>query len=80
MWSSVGLPIILKIGYENFEMLLNGANEIDNHFREKPFDKKDIDKDSNKDSHSNSSSKDNVKTFEYDCLKGGCSPLLFSES
>ena len=39
LWSSVSLPIILKIGYENFEMLLNGANEIDNHFREKPFDK-----------------------------------------
>ena len=39
LWSSVGLPIILKIGYENFEMLLNGANEIDNHFRQKPFDK-----------------------------------------
>jgi len=39
LWSSVGLPVILKIGYENFEMLLNGANEIDNHFREKPFDK-----------------------------------------
>ena len=39
MWSSVGLPIILKIGYENFEMLLNGANEIDNHFKKKPFDK-----------------------------------------
>ena len=39
LWSSVGLPIILKIGYENFEMLLNGANDIDNHFREKPFDK-----------------------------------------
>ncbi len=39
LWSSVGLPIILKIGYENFEMLLNGANEIDNHFIEKPFDK-----------------------------------------
>lgn len=39
LWSSVGLPIILKIGYKNFEMLLNGANEIDNHFREKPFDK-----------------------------------------
>ena len=39
LWSSVGLPVILKIGYENFEMLLKGANEIDNHFREKPFDK-----------------------------------------
>ena len=39
LWSSVGLPIILKIGYENFERLLDGANEIDNHFREKPFDK-----------------------------------------
>ena len=39
LWSSVGLPIILKIGFENFEMLLNGANEIDNHFKEQPFDK-----------------------------------------
>ena len=39
LWSSVGLPIILKIGFENFEMLLNGANEIDNHFREQPFNK-----------------------------------------
>ena len=39
LWSSVGLPIILKIGFENFEMLLNGANEIDNHFKEQPFNK-----------------------------------------
>ncbi len=38
LWSSVGLPIILKIGFDNFEMLLKGANEIDNHFREEPFE------------------------------------------
>jgi glucose-6-phosphate isomerase len=39
LWSSVGLPIILKIGFENFKMLLDGANEIDDHFKEKPFHK-----------------------------------------
>ena len=39
LWSSVGLPIILKIGFKNFEMLLKGANEIDNHFKDQPFDK-----------------------------------------
>ena len=39
MWSSVGLPIILKIGFENFEKLLSGANEIDNHFKNEPYDK-----------------------------------------
>ena len=39
LWSSVGLPIILKIGFENFEKLLNGANEIDNHFKNEPYDK-----------------------------------------
>jgi len=38
LWSSVGLPIILKIGFDNFEMLLKGANEIDNHFKEEPFE------------------------------------------
>ena len=39
LWSSVGLPIILKIGFENFEKLLSGANEIDNHFKNEPYDK-----------------------------------------
>ena len=39
LWSSVGLPIILKIGFENFEKLLSGANEIDNHFINEPYDK-----------------------------------------
>ena len=39
MWSSVGLPIILKIGFENFKKLLSGANEIDNHFKNEPYDK-----------------------------------------
>ena len=39
LWSSVGLPIILKIGFENFKKLLSGANEIDNHFKNEPYDK-----------------------------------------
>lgn len=38
LWSAVGLSIALSIGYENFESLLNGANEMDVHFKETPFD------------------------------------------
>ena len=32
LWSSVGLPIALAIGYDNFEKLLAGAREMDQHF------------------------------------------------
>lgn len=32
LWSSVGLSIILSIGYENFKSLLYGAYEMDQHF------------------------------------------------
>jgi glucose-6-phosphate isomerase len=39
LWSSIGLSIALTIGYENFENLLKGAHEIDNHFRENAFNK-----------------------------------------
>ncbi|PKH49762.1 glucose-6-phosphate isomerase [Tenacibaculum sp. Bg11-29] len=39
LWSSVGLSICLSIGYDNFKQLLNGAEKMDNHFRETPFDK-----------------------------------------
>ena len=39
LWSSVGLPISIKIGYKNFEKLLDGAKYIDNHFIKKPFRK-----------------------------------------
>ncbi|QCI17367.1 glucose-6-phosphate isomerase [Buchnera aphidicola (Aphis helianthi)] len=32
LWSSVGLSIILSIGFKNFEKFLNGAHAMDNHF------------------------------------------------
>ncbi|NAY91898.1 glucose-6-phosphate isomerase [Muricauda sp. JGD-17] len=37
LWSAVGLSIALSVGYENFEDLLLGANEMDSHFKETPF-------------------------------------------
>lgn len=39
LWSSVGLTISLSLGFENFENLLKGANEMDLHFKEESFDK-----------------------------------------
>ncbi len=38
LWSAVGLSISLAVGYENFEELLKGANELDEHFRTEPFE------------------------------------------
>ncbi len=38
LWSAVGLSIALSVGYENFEALLDGANEMDIHFKETPFE------------------------------------------
>ena len=32
LWSSIGLSIALSVGFENFEELLLGAHEMDNHF------------------------------------------------
>ncbi|GGW25278.1 glucose-6-phosphate isomerase [Vreelandella hamiltonii] len=37
MWSSIGLPIALSIGFEGFIELLEGAHEMDRHFIEAPF-------------------------------------------
>ena len=37
MWSSIGLPIALSIGFEGFIELLEGAHEMDNHFIHAPF-------------------------------------------
>jgi len=37
LWSSIGLSIALNIGYDNFEQLLKGAHEADNHFRNAPL-------------------------------------------
>lgn len=39
LWSAIGLSIALSIGFENFEELLNGAHEMDKHFRSTPIEK-----------------------------------------
>ena len=39
LWSAIGLSIALTIGYENFELLLKGAFDADEHFRNEPFAK-----------------------------------------
>lgn len=33
LWSAVGLSIALAVGYDNFSALLDGANEMDEHFK-----------------------------------------------
>lgn len=38
LWSAIGLSIALTIGYENFEALLQGAENADQHFRDAPFE------------------------------------------
>lgn len=38
LWSSIGLPIALSIGYDCFIELLEGAHEMDRHFLEAPLD------------------------------------------
>ncbi|MGZ4992240.1 MAG: glucose-6-phosphate isomerase, partial [Methylobacter sp.] len=39
LWSAIGLSIALYVGMDNFEELLQGAYEVDEHFRATPFDK-----------------------------------------
>lgn len=39
LWSAVGLSISLAVGFDNFDDLLSGANEMDEHFRTTDFDK-----------------------------------------
>jgi glucose-6-phosphate isomerase len=39
LWSAIGMPIALYIGMDNFEQLLTGAHEMDQHFRTAPWDK-----------------------------------------
>ncbi len=39
LWSAIGLSIVLSIGNENFEQLLNGAHATDVHFQTTSFDK-----------------------------------------
>jgi glucose-6-phosphate isomerase len=38
LWSSIGLSIALAIGFENFHALLQGAHDMDEHFRTAPLD------------------------------------------
>jgi len=37
LWSAIGLSIACTVGFENFEDLLQGAHEMDGHFRTEPF-------------------------------------------
>ena len=37
LWSAVGLSIALAVGYDNFVALLDGANAMDSHFKNKPL-------------------------------------------
>jgi len=39
LWSAIGLSIALTVGYENFEQLLKGAGDADQHFRSTEFEK-----------------------------------------
>jgi len=38
LWSAIGLPICVAIGYEGFEELLRGAHAMDEHFRSAPLE------------------------------------------
>jgi glucose-6-phosphate isomerase len=38
LWSAVGLSIALAVGYDNFNDLLSGANEMDEHFKTTDFE------------------------------------------
>lgn len=39
LWSSIGLSIAISIGFENFEQMLEGARDMDEHFQNAPMDK-----------------------------------------
>lgn len=38
LWSAVGLSISLAVGFDNFDKLLKGANQMDEHFKTESFD------------------------------------------
>lgn len=38
LWSSIGLSVAIYIGMDRFESLLQGAYEMDQHFRQAPFE------------------------------------------
>lgn len=39
LWSAVGLSVSLAVGFDNFDKLLKGANQMDEHFKTTSFDK-----------------------------------------
>ncbi|WP_339651648.1 glucose-6-phosphate isomerase [Halopseudomonas pelagia] len=38
LWSAIGLPVALSIGMHGFRELLRGAHDMDEHFRETPWE------------------------------------------
>ncbi len=38
LWSAIGLPISLALGFAQFKRLLEGAHEMDNHFKTAPLE------------------------------------------
>ena len=38
LWSAIGLPIALYAGYDAFEAILEGAYEVDEHFKNAPLE------------------------------------------
>jgi glucose-6-phosphate isomerase len=39
LWSAIGLPVACVIGFAAFEELLQGAHDVDEHFRAAPFER-----------------------------------------
>ncbi|NCC21055.1 MAG: glucose-6-phosphate isomerase [Alphaproteobacteria bacterium] len=39
LWCSIGLPICISVGFDNFRKLLDGAYAMDTHFRSAPLDR-----------------------------------------
>ena len=39
LWSAIGLPVACVIGFDAFEELLQGAHDVDEHFRTAPFER-----------------------------------------
>ena len=37
VWSTIGLPLALAIGYDNYQQFLEGAYELDQHFQHAPL-------------------------------------------
>ena len=37
LWSAIGLPLMLTVGYENFRQMLEGAHDMDVHFKTAPL-------------------------------------------